>query len=101
MKKKPIRIGIDTFEGERTQYGEKAIINVTYSYKNLARNYPEGWDGWVLAEDAVPFPYDLVSMDVTCKIINGWWTGSAWEALRMKPRDEVKAWQYRGKSHGK
>lgn len=88
----PILLGIDKFKRILKPKTKKGFTDIPYSYGHLLKEYGPEWDGWVAVDKALPFPYDLVNMDINTKIIPGWWTGTSWDGLRLKEADIVRAW---------
>lgn len=56
---------------------------------------PTDQDKWVNDLKYVPIPYDLLFLRIkgSSRPKNGWWNGTEWEGLRLKPFDKVTAWK--------
>jgi hypothetical protein len=56
---------------------------------------PEDENGWVHDLTHIPIAFDLMFLKLknSPKIKSGWWDGTKWEGLRLKPEDTVTAWK--------
>jgi hypothetical protein len=94
---KLIRVGVDIHHKKVDRNGRKTEFR--YSYNNLKTLMPLGWDGWVDCHVALPLPFDLqlIKTNSASHVKIGWWTGSYWEGLRLKPNETVYKWKWKEK----
>jgi hypothetical protein len=68
---------------------------VRYRYADVTFNK----EGWACAKSHLPRSFDIVALRVDCgtkeafKTINGWWSGTQWEGIRLKKKDEIIQWK--------
>ena len=93
-KKLPIQLGIHCHHTSFNCRGKK--VDYRYSYVNLESEGLRDKEGWVKSEDALPVPFDLQDLKIKGKsrILHGWWDGSRWYGLRLKPDDIVEKWRW-------
>lgn len=90
-----IRIGIDLLERETPS---KKIVKLIAKYTDILRLKQQDIDGWVDPALWLPFPYDIVWLKTETRIKPGWWTGTSWDGLRLKPEEKVLYWKYKGEA---
>lgn len=57
----------------------------------------EATDQWQERSSKRPIPYELVTvLTSTGMEIPAWWTGNAWDGLKMRPDTQVVAWRKEG-----
>jgi hypothetical protein len=85
--KKPIYIGHSLIYRDDRQ--------CKYTYIDIKEKGLVGKDGWVDIKDVLPHPYDMHDLEIEGKerIYKGWWTGSGWDGLRIKPDMRVTRWR--------
>lgn len=73
------------------QVGVSKLGDRLYRYSDL----PTTMDKWVIHRKYRPANFDLVllSIEGVPKCLSGWWDGTAWTGLRVKPEHKVKAWK--------
>lgn len=71
---------------------QKGISNRRMQYKDL----PYKLNEWVPSSEYLPFPFDLVDLDIGEKrYIKGWYDGNEWGGLRVKKEHTVYYWRKR------
>ena len=54
----------------------------------------KGIDGWVDAKDFLPIDFDVCRLlTIDGKELRGWWTGYAWDGLRVDKGEIITKWK--------
>jgi hypothetical protein len=73
----------------------KIIDNRTNLERPIKYSDVPSKEGWVYDPRYKPVPFDLMFFKIKgkLKVKTGWWTGTKWSGLRLRPGDEIIAWK--------
>lgn len=75
-------VGLSTI----TENGKRILLLYRHCHPDL--------EGWVESRRFKPLRHDLCEMkNVEGKIFKGWWEGSRWNGLRLKPGTKIICWR--------